>query len=233
MGAAIWGVVPAAGIGTRMQADRPKQYLRLAGKTVIQHSIERLLSLECIEGVVVSIAADDPWWPTLEWSDASKIAVVEGGAERSDSVLHALDWLAGNEQVTDSWVLVHDAARPCLSQQDLLALIDGVKADPVGGILAAPVADTLKQAGTDQTIVATVDRSTLWRALTPQMFRLGMLRDALQQSHIAGDPVTDDAQAIERLGHAPQLIEGSASNLKITHPGDLIVAEEILRGLEQ
>lgn len=227
---ALWGVVPAAGIGARMEADRPKQYLTLAGRAVIQHSIERLLALEALQGVVVSIAADDPWWPTLEWSDPGRVHRVAGGAERSDSVLNALEWLSAH-QPEDPWVLVHDAARPCLSEGDLQKLVTGVEHHPVGGILAAPVADTLKRAGAGQEIVETVDRATLWRALTPQMFRLQMLRRALQQGRAAGVAVTDDAQAIERLGQSATLVEGRATNLKITHPGDLAVAEEILRSM--
>ncbi len=231
--APLWAVVPAAGIGSRMLADRPKQYLRLAGRTVIQHSIERLLSLQMLHGVVVSIAAHDRWWSELEWSRPELIHRVEGGAERSDSVLNALDWLA-DKSTEDSWVMVHDAARPCLNRSDLQGLVDSVtRGDGVGGILAAPVADTLKRAGSNREIVETVDRSTLWRALTPQMFRLGMLREALQQARIAGVAITDDAQAMERMGYHTQLVEGAVSNLKITHPGDLAVAEEILRSMEE
>ncbi len=225
---ALWGVVPAAGIGARMQADRPKQYLPLAGGCVIQHSIERLLGLDGLQGVVVSLAADDPWWPTLQWRDPARIHRVEGGAERSDSVLHALEWLS-NHTADDSWVLVHDAARPCLSSQDLHSLVETLREDDVGGILAAAVADTLKRADERAQIVETVDRSTLWRALTPQMFRLGMLREALRQARSNGEAVTDDAQAVERMGYRARLVEGAATNLKITHPGDLAVAEEILR----
>lgn len=228
----IWGVVPAAGVGTRMEADRPKQYLPLAGKTVIQYSIERLLALDTLRGVVVATAAEDPWWSTLEWSDPSRIHVVAGGVERSDSVLHALDWLSGQSS-EDPWVLVHDAARPCLGQQDLESLVSTLQDDPVGGILAAPVADTIKRADAEGAIAETVDRSVLWRALTPQMFRLQMLRRALQQSRDAGVAVTDDAQAIEWLGERPRLVEGSATNLKITRPGDLAVAEEMLRGMKR
>lgn len=232
MSSMLWGVVPAAGIGSRMQADRPKQYLPLAGSTVIQHSIERLLSLPGLQGVVVSIAEHDTWWPALQWSDPQRIHVVQGGAERSDSVLHALDWLSDNSE-DDPWVLVHDAARPCLSDFDLHSLVGAVIDKGVGGILAAPVADTLKRSGAAREIVETVDRSTLWRALTPQMFRLGVLREALQQARVAGVAITDDAQAMERMGHPARLVEGAATNLKITHPGDLLVAQEILRGVGQ
>ncbi len=229
----IWAVVPAAGVGKRMQSDRPKQYLPLAGSTVIQHSIERLLSNSRVEGVVVAVAGDDPWWERLEWSDAERIYRVVGGQERSDSVLNALDWLAGQQveqqAEDDPWVLVHDAARPCLSASDLQGLIETLENDPVGGLLAAPVTDTLKRSGGSPQVVETVDRSTLWRALTPQMFRLKLLREALQQGRAAGTAVTDDAQAIERLGYRPRLVEGAATNLKVTHPGDLRVAEAFLQ----
>lgn len=225
----MWGVVPAAGIGARMAADRPKQYLPLAGKTVIQHTIERLLSHSEIEGVVVSVAVEDPWWPTLSWSAPERIQVVEGGAERSDSVLHALEWLASHT-TEDPWVLVHDAARPCLSGEDLQQLIVQLRNHPVGGILAAPVADTLKRSDGEQGIAETVDRSQLWRALTPQMFRLQALYHALLSVREAGVAITDDAQAMEQQEATPLLVEGAATNLKITRPGDLAIAEEILRG---
>ncbi len=211
-----------------MQADRPKQYLSLVGKTVIQHSIERLLAHPEVGGVVVALAANDPWWPELEWSDPGRIHRVAGGAERSDSVRNALQWLADHQQ-DDPWVLVHDAARPCLGAADLQRLVETLASHPVGGILAAPVADTLKRAGSAAEIVETVDRSVLWRALTPQMFRLRKLLDALEQVRVSGVAITDDAQAIERLGLQPQLVEGSVTNLKVTHPGDLVVAEEILK----
>ncbi len=225
----IWGIVPAAGVGARMGADRPKQYLSLDGLPVIQHSINRLLSLDNLQGVVVAIAAGDHWWHDIEWPGQSgRITVVEGGGERSDSVLNALESLADHASEED-WVLVHDAARPCLSERDLKAMVEQLWEHPVGGILAAPLSDTIKRAGSDGEIIETVDRSALWRALTPQMFRLGMLQDALQKSRDAGVAVTDDAQAIERLGLQPQLVAGDAGNMKITNPGDILLAEEILR----
>jgi 2-C-methyl-D-erythritol 4-phosphate cytidylyltransferase len=224
----IWAVVPAAGVGARMNADRPKQYLPLATSTVIQQSIERLLSLDVIEKVVVATALDDPWWPALAWSAPERIQQVEGGRERSDSVLSALEWLSQRAE-DDDWVLVHDAARPCLTHQDLSQLVRTLVEHPVGGILATPVTDTIKRAGVEQEIIETVERTVLWRALTPQLFRLGMLRDALQQCRKDGSVVTDDAQAIERAGFRPQLVEGSATNLKVTQAGDLILAEEILQ----
>ncbi|HIJ22603.1 MAG: 2-C-methyl-D-erythritol 4-phosphate cytidylyltransferase [Gammaproteobacteria bacterium] len=229
----IWAVVPAAGSGLRMRADRPKQYLPLAGKTVIQHSIERLLSNQNIRGVVVAVAAEDGWWPHLQWSAGDRIHRVEGGAERSDSVCNALQWLSGTADDQD-WVLVHDAARPCLRAADLQSLIESLQEDAVGGILAAPVSDTIKRADAKQKIAETVDRSVLWRALTPQMFRLGVLRAALEQIKADGVAVTDDAEAVEYLKLQPCLIEGAVTNIKVTHPGDLLLAEEIiLRELEE
>ncbi len=226
----IWGVVPAAGVGMRMGADRPKQYLSLSGIPVIQHSINRLLSLERIQGVVVAIAPEDRWWQEIEWGgeiNPREILVAEGGAERSDSVLNALELLSDIAS-EDDWVLVHDAARPCLSESDLKAMVERLWEHPVGGILAAPLSDTIKRADVDGAISETVNRAGLWRALTPQMFRLGMLRDALRKSRDEGVAITDDAQAIEQLGFQPQLVAGDAGNMKITHPGDIVLAEEIL-----
>jgi len=230
----IWAIVPAAGIGSRMQADRPKQYIDLAGVSVIKRSIEVLFSLNKIEGVVVAIAASDRWWAEVNFDDSEivkKIMVVEGGAERSDSVLSALDLLAERAS-DDDWVLVHDAARPCLRADDLASIVSQLWDHPVGGILAAPLSDTIKRSDDKDEIVETVERSGLWRALTPQMFRLGLLRRALLQSKKDGVAVTDDAQAIERLGLRPKLVKGDAGNMKITNPGDILVAEEIIgRGL--
>lgn len=226
----IWGVVPAAGIGSRMKTDRPKQYLDLYGAPVIKHSIETLFSLEKLQGVVVSIAVEDRWWPEVEFDDhwADRIMIAEGGEERSDSVLNALNLLS-EKASDDDWVLVHDAARPCLREADLGGMVNKLWNHTVGGILAAPLSDTIKRSDINRGIVETVDRSGLWRALTPQMFRLGMLRSALKQSMEDGISVTDDSQAIEHLGFQPEIVEGDAENMKITHPGDILLAEEIMR----
>ncbi len=227
----IWAAVPAAGVGRRMGAARPKQYLPLADSTVIQYAIGRLLALEKLQGLVVAVASGDVWWPELEWGDtplAEKIMVVEGGKERSDSVLNCLEVLLQHGSESD-WVLVHDAARPCLSGDALEKMVHELWDHPVGGVLAAPLADTIKRSDSGLDIVETIDRATLWRALTPQMFRLGALREALQQSVANEVAVTDDSQAIERLGLRPQLVHGDAGNMKITHPGDILLAEEILR----
>lgn len=216
-----WAVVPAAGVGKRMQADRPKQYLPLAGKTVIEHTLSRLLESGAFEAVSVAISAEDPYWPELEISKHPNIVTAPGGKERADSVLSALKFLEGKAAEND-WVLVHDAARPCLTASDIQRQISTLQDDPVGGILALSSHDTLKQVDGD-TITATIDRKQVWRALTPQMFKYGMLRDALQQTE--GNPaITDEASALELLGYKPKIVEGRPDNIKITRPEDLALA---------
>ena len=221
-----WAIVPAAGAGRRMGSAIPKQYLPLAGQPVIAHTLDTLLRHPRLAGVVVAISAGDEWWPEVA---AGRVAdkpllVVTGGAERGHSVLNGLEALREQAHPED-WVLVHDAARPCLSGADLDRLLMELADDPVGGLLAVPVQDTLKQADATGRVAATVDRSQLWRALTPQMFRLGLLRDALRDALARGLHVTDEAAAMEAAGFAPRLIEGRADNLKITRPEDLALAE--------
>jgi 2-C-methyl-D-erythritol 4-phosphate cytidylyltransferase len=226
-------VIPAAGSGSRMAADRPKQYLPLAGRTVLEHSLDALLSNDQIAGGVLALAPDDVQWQTLAFASTKPLWRAAGGRERSHSVLNALDLLGRHADAAD-WVLVHDAARPCLRQADLEALIQQCRPHPVGGLLAVPVKDTLKRArdpGPAGALVveATVDRSRLWQAQTPQMFRLGSLRAALAGALAAGVTVTDEASAMEWAGHAPLLVAGHADNLKLTTPDDLRLAEAILR----
>lgn len=217
-----WGIVPAAGVGKRMAADRPKQYLPLAGKTVIEHTLERLLASGVFSGIAVAVSAEDPYWPALPISRHPQIHTAPGGKERADSVLNALDFLHGRAETGD-WALVHDAARPCLTPGDVRKLIDTLQNDAVGGILALPVSDTLKRvSGT--AILETVDRSAIWRALTPQMFRYGALRDALRDAAVRGAQVTDEASALELQGRQPKIVEGRPENLKITRPEDLPLA---------
>ena len=223
-----WAVIPAAGVGSRMQADRPKQYLPLLGKTVIEITLQRLLSHAHIHGGVVAISSDDGYWPTLSIETDKPLWVADGGAERCHSVLNALQCLSVRA-ADDDWVLVHDAARPCLRADDVDALIRRCEMHPVGGLLAVPVKDTLKRADTSQNVLETVDRNRLWHAQTPQMFRLGALREALQQALAANALVTDEASAMELAGHAPLLVEGHADNIKITHPEDLALAELFLK----
>lgn len=217
-----WAVVPAAGVGQRMQADRPKQYLPLAGATVIEHTLSRLLQANVFAGVAVAISSEDPYWPELGISRHPQVIAAAGGKERADSVLSALKSLQGRAS-EDDWVLVHDAARPCLTGDDIHHLIETLKDDDVGGILALSSHDTLKRVDAGS-ISATIDRSHVWRALTPQMFRYGMLRDALQEAE--GNPgVTDESSALELQGYRPKIVEGRPDNIKITRPEDLALAQ--------
>ena len=218
----FWAVVPAAGVGKRMNADRPKQYLLLAGKTVLEHTVTRLLQAEVFAAISVAISAEDPYWPEIALSRHEKIITAPGGKERADSVLSGLRSI--RDQASDEdWVLVHDAARPCLATTDVHHLIHSLVDDEVGGILALPSHDTLKQVQ-GGTILGTLDRSHIWRALTPQMFRYGRLKQALEAAE--GNPaVTDEASALEMLGWQPKIVEGRPDNIKITRPEDLALAQ--------
>ncbi|MDS4040878.1 MAG: 2-C-methyl-D-erythritol 4-phosphate cytidylyltransferase [Candidatus Competibacter sp.] len=224
--ARYWAMVPAAGAGKRMGSPIPKQYLPLAGRPVILHTLDTLLRHPRLAGVIVAISAGDEWWPevAVDLATVKPLRVVTGGVERCHSVLNGLNALREQADPVD-WVLVHDAARPCLTAGDLDRLVETLADDPVGGLLAVPVRDTLKQADDAGRAATTVDRSRLWHALTPQMFRLGMLHDALRAALIRGLLVTDEAAAMEAAGFAPRLVEGRADNLKITRPEDLALAE--------
>ena len=218
---AFWAVIPAAGVGARMAADRPKQYLQLGGRTILEHSLGCLLDHPNLKGLVVSLAVDDPYWPNLACASDSRIQRVEGGTERSGSVLNALLHLHAQGADDDDWVLVHDAARPNLSRDDLDKLLVELADDAVGGLLAVPARDTLKRVDKHGRVLETVDRSVIWQAYTPQMFRLGALHRALADSLVADAVITDEASAMEWAGLAPRLIEGRADNLKVTRPEDL------------
>lgn len=218
---AFWAVIPAAGVGSRMRADRPKQYLTLAGRTILEHTLACFLGHPGLKGVVVSLAEDDPFWPELPCSREPRIHRAPGGSERADSVFNALLRLVELGAAEDDWVLVHDAARPNLARSDLDNLLAVLAEDPVGGLLAVPARDTLKRAGPDGRVRETVDRSVIWQAYTPQMFRLAPLQRALAEARVAGVAVTDEASAMEWAGQAPRLVEGRADNLKITRPEDL------------
>ncbi|MFZ5594474.1 MAG: 2-C-methyl-D-erythritol 4-phosphate cytidylyltransferase [Pseudomonadota bacterium] len=227
-----WAVIPAAGIGARMGAAIPKQYLPLHGGTVIEHTVQRFLSHPRLSGVVVVIAPDDVHWPrTRLRGDAVPLIAVEGGAERYHSVLNGLIRLTDIAEPHD-WVLVHDAARPCLRHDDIDRLIATLADHPVGGLLGVPVSDTVKRTGNEGNILETVSRAGLWRALTPQMFRLGELAGALK--HVVDNKlaVTDEAAAMELAGHVPRMVEGHADNIKITVPQDLALAELFLKQQE-
>ena len=218
---AFWAVIPAAGIGARMAADRPKQYLQLGGLTIIEHSLLCFLDHPRLKGLVVSLAVDDPYWPTLPCALDSRIQQVAGGKERADSVLNALLHLHANGADDNDWVLVHDAARPNLTRADLDNLLAELADDPVGGLLAVPAKDTLKRADANGRVTETVHRSLIWQAYTPQMFRLGALHRALADSLVSNVAITDEASAIEWAGQSPRLIEGRADNIKVTRPEDL------------
>ena len=226
--ARYWAVVPAAGVGSRMASDVPKQYLPLAGRTVIEWSLQALLNCASIQRVVVAVAPTDARFASLACASNTRIRTTIGGDHRAASVLSGLQTLVA-EAHDDDWVLVHDAARPCLAHDDLLRLLDELSNDEVGGILAVPVADTLKAADGEQRVSKTVPRDNLWRALTPQMFRYGVLRRALQTAAEKGLAVTDESSAVEALGFKPRLIAGRADNIKITVPEDLQIAERILQ----
>lgn len=222
-------IVPAAGIGQRMQAECPKQYLKLHGRFVLDISLSRMLASATFKGCMVPLSAQDRWWADTESSRDDRVQICTGGKERADSVLAALSALDG-QAAEDDWVLVHDAARPCVSAADVARLVDAALEHPVGGLLAAPVADTLKQSdgATPPAVAQTVDRSRLWRALTPQMFRFGDLKRALALCLEQGYSVTDESSAMEFSGKLPVLVEGRADNLKITVPSDLALAEFVL-----
>jgi 2-C-methyl-D-erythritol 4-phosphate cytidylyltransferase len=219
----FWAVVPAAGVGKRMNADRPKQYLIFAGKTVIEHTLTRLIQVDIFSGIVVAISEEDPYWPDLTISTNELIITAPGGKERADSVLSGLN--AIRDQASDSdWVLVHDAARPCLAIDDIHLMINTLQDDVVGGILALSSHDTLKSVDDNQLIINTLDRRQIWRALTPQMFRYGMLKSALEATE-GNAAVTDEASALEIIGFKPKIVEGRPDNIKITRPEDLALAQ--------
>lgn len=220
-----FAIVPAAGSGSRFGAEQPKQYLPLAGRPLIHHTLQALCRSPHIERVLVVLAPDDVHWRGYDWRDLGpKLETVyAGGATRAESVLAGLR-AAETAVADDDWVLVHDAARPCLSQAMLESLIGELADDPVGGLLAVPVADTLKRSDGEDRVTATEPRDGLWQAQTPQMFRYAPLLAALA----AGHAVTDEAGAIEAFGLRPKLVRSDTTNLKVTFPADLSLAELIL-----
>lgn len=218
-----WAVVPAAGVGSRMAAAKPKQYLPLCGKTVLEHTLDRLAAQPQLSGLVIALAPADPYWQTLDPDCTLPLWRVDGGAERCHSVLNALESLRERAAAHD-WVLVHDAARPCVRNSDIDRLIENVGHHGVGGLLATPVRDTMKRCDASGTVISTVPREDLWHALTPQMFRLEPLWEALQRAIAEGALVTDEASAMERAGLAPRVVPGHSDNIKITRPEDLALA---------
>ncbi|MFT4629103.1 MAG: 2-C-methyl-D-erythritol 4-phosphate cytidylyltransferase [Arenicella sp.] len=226
--ARIWVIVPAAGSGQRMATNTPKQYLQIQGKTILETTLDLFLANDQIARVVVSLAADDLLWPTLPCASNAKVISTLGGSTRALSVCNGL--VALKAWVDDAdWVLVHDAARPCLSAGALNDFILKLRVHAVGGILAVPVKDTLKLSkSTSGQILKTLNRDNVWHAQTPQMFRYGLLLDAMQQALTSGHEITDEASAMELAGYSPQLIESDSRNLKVTTPEDLTLATFLL-----
>jgi 2-C-methyl-D-erythritol 4-phosphate cytidylyltransferase len=225
--AKIWAVVPAAGRGLRMGEQLPKQYSPLKEMTVIEKTISLLKTHPKISDVVIVIHPDDQHWQTLKISADKTISVIQGGAERQFSIMNALQYLAKKAQA-DDWVLVHDAVRPCLSQDELNHLIVEVSDHSTGGILAVPVRDTLKSVTGNSLISHTVPRENLWQAQTPQLFRFAKLFKAYEQALAHGHVITDEASAIELLGESHCVVPGRATNIKITYAEDLKLARKIL-----
>ena len=225
-----YAVIPAAGTGSRFGGELPKQYLPLNGVPLIRHTLQALLSDVRITQIAVVLSPDDTCWhdACLPPDAAGRVHVVRtGGATRADSVINGINWLQSELNVEpEDWVLVHDAARPCLDPSQLAGLIDALADDPVGGLLAIPVADTLKRSDAGARVIGTVDRRELWQAQTPQMFRIGSLQTALSRPNLTA--ITDEASAIEALGMQPRLVPGSLRNLKVTYPEDLRLAAMIL-----
>jgi len=222
----VWAVIPAAGIGSRMHSDTAKQYLRFQGKTIIEHCLDRLLSHPQIDGAIVVLREDDRLWDKLGYNSGKPVFIADGGLERHHSVysgLTALQYRLGNDAIA----LVHDAVRPLVNHLDLSAVIDAARQHAAGAILASRVTDTLKLQADTMEIANTLSREHLWRALTPQVFHLQALLNALKKVIDQNLVITDDAQAIELMGHAPALVAGSTDNFKITTREDLALAEMV------
>ena len=222
----VWAVVPAAGVGRRMGSDVPKQYLPLQGLTVIEHSLARLLALD-LEKIIVVIGEDDNYWHELDVSCHPNIETVIGGDERCHSVLNGLKHLIDGK-ASEDWVIVHDAARPCVRVDDIKKLFHEVDTKD-GGLLGVSVKDTMKRTSSDGLVLHSVDRQLLWHAYTPQLFPVGPLFKALEHALSEGQLVTDEASAMEAMGYHPKIVEGHRDNIKITHPVDLPLADWYLQ----
>ena len=224
---AIWAVVPAAGVGKRVGDALPKQYLRLHHQTILEWSLERLLQVPTIQKIVVALSDGDEYWPELKIMAHERIETAEGGFERCHSVLNGLHVL--NRLADDAdWVLVHDAARPCVRVADIENLIATANKHEQGGILAMPVRDTMKLSNKNNEIECTVNRDSLWHALTPQLFKFAELKQALQTALEDGFELTDEASAMEYAGQKPLLVAGHSDNIKVTLPEDLHLAAHFL-----
>ncbi|WP_034411331.1 2-C-methyl-D-erythritol 4-phosphate cytidylyltransferase [Candidatus Photodesmus katoptron] len=222
----IVAIVPAAGVGSRMKTSIPKQYLMLSGKTVLEYSVEKLLSHPLINKIVIAIADFDPYYPELSLSSNPDVIKVSGGKDRANSVLSALKYV--KEHRLSKWVIVHDVVRPCIQLSDINKLIKKALNHDVGAILSIPVRDTIKYADKQKNVRYTLDRSSLWHALTPQMFKTEILFHALDKALSLGLKITDESSALENLEKRPALVIGRADNIKITQREDLYLANFFL-----
>ena len=222
-----WALVPAAGSGSRLGGERPKQYVEIAGKPVLAHTLKALTEVGPILGIAVGLASDDRWWHKNIIASDRILGTYVGGKTRAETVLRGLEYLEPHVLAGD-WVLVHDAARPCIRSSDIERLISERGDGPSGALLAVPVPDTMKQSNDLDQVERTISREGLWCAQTPQLFSYEALRDALQRSDLA--TVTDDSSAMEAAGYTPRLVPGRADNLKVTTHEDLELAALILQG---
>jgi len=226
----MWAIVPAAGSGQRMNADRPKQYLPLGGQTVIDHTMEVILSESRVDKVLIGIQQNDTEWFQSPSCTHQRVSHYIGGEERANTVLNGIN-VVMNEHGggPDDWVLVHDAARPCLNRGDLANLIDFCLRSDDGAILGTRLVDTVKRIDEQNQVIKTESREGLWRALTPQMFKLGELQEALEFCVQNQVKCTDEAQAMELSGYRVSVVSADPSNIKITHPNDLALANFYLQ----
>ena len=234
MNHAIWAIVPAAGIGKRMLSDVPKQYLSLNGRPVLEHTINTLLKNKNITGMVVALQQDDVYFADIKINSNKPVLLAAGGVERADSVLNALTTLFQHNQFDNNkdWVMVHDAVRACLQQQDINRLVSEVAEDKNGGLLALPVRDTMKRQNVGESIASvakTIKRENLWHALTPQYFHATSLKNALEKAQLDDVTITDESSAMEFSGFSPRLVQGYEDNIKITRPDDLRLASLFLQ----
>lgn len=222
----VWAIIPASGIGQRMQAELPKQYLPFIDKTIIEHTLDRLLSHQAIAGAVVVLSAEDSYWENLNYQSNKPLKFAIGGAQRQQSVFNGLEKLCAD--IGDScYALVHDAVRPLVTIEDLDRLIEAARLHSAGALLAAPIADTIKQQDDLGNIRQTIPRAGLWRAFTPQVFQAKQLLEALTFVSSNNLEITDDASAMEAIGQKPKLVQGSVENIKITLPEDLMLARQV------
>lgn len=217
-----WGIVPAAGIGKRMQSEVPKQYLTIEGRSVLEHSLLNLCEVPALSGIVVCIHARDSHWSKLSIRHSKLLGTVTGGETRAESVMNGVRFLRQRGNPED-WVVVHDAVRPCVGPESIQGLIDNVHSDD-GGLLAVPVTDTVKKVNANHRVDVSIDRDSLWLAQTPQFFKLGLLEHALNRALSDHAPITDEASAMEYEGYHPKVIRGTFDNIKVTTPDDLVLA---------